>query len=140
MAGGRDALGALVGAQLSPVLARRFGTGRVMVGALVLLGMAFALFGAVPLLAVGVLAALLFGLASAGWNVLSATRRQRLTPGSMMGRVTSAYRVIAWGLSPIGAGLAGPLAVATSLGTVYLVAGGIVVITAVLLARPLVRT
>lgn len=134
------ALGALVGAQLSPVLARRFGTGRVMVGALVLLGMAFALFGAVPLLAVGVLAALLFGLASAGWNVLSATRRQRLTPGSMMGRVTSAYRVIAWGLSPIGAGLAGPLAVATSLGTVYLVAGGIVVITAVLLARPLVRT
>jgi len=134
------AAGALLGAQLSPVLARRLGAGQVMVGALVLLGLAFALFGAVPHIAVGVLAALLFGLASAGWNVLSATRRQRLTPSSMMGRVTSAYRVIAWGLSPIGAALAGPLAIATSLGTVYLVAGGIVVITAVLLAGPLVRT
>jgi MFS family permease len=134
------AVGALLGSKLSPMLARGLGTGRVMVGALVLLGLAFALFGAIAHLAVGVFAALLFGLSSAGWNVLSSTRRQRLTPKAMMGRVTSAYRVIAWGLSPIGAGLAGPLAVATSLGTVYLVAGGIVVITAILLARPLVRT
>ena len=56
-----------------------------------------------------------------------------------MGRVTSAYRVLAWGLSPLGAGLAGPLAAATSLGTVYVVAGSIVGFTAILLARPLVR-
>jgi hypothetical protein len=111
-----------------------------MVGWLVLLGFSFVLFGAVAHVAVGVAAALLFGLCSAGWNVLSATRRQRLTPGPMMGRVTSAYRVVAWGLSPIGAGLAGPLAEVTSLGTVYLVAGGVVVVTAIALARPLVRT
>jgi Na+/melibiose symporter-like transporter len=133
-------LGAIAGARISPPLASRWGTGQVMVGWLVLLGFSFVLFGAVAHVAVGVAAALLFGLCSAGWNVLSATRRQRLTPGPMMGRVTSAYRVVAWGLSPIGAGLAGPLAEVTSLGTVYLVAGGVVVVTAIALARPLVRT
>ncbi|MBB5957671.1 MFS family permease [Saccharothrix tamanrassetensis] len=134
------ALGALLGARLSPALAPRLGNAPVMVGALALLGVAFAVFGAVPLLPVAIAAVFCFGLASAGWNVLSATRRQRLTPTPLMGRVTSAYRVLAWGLSPIGAGLAGPLAAATSLGTVYLVAGGVVVLTAVALARPLART
>ncbi|MEV0678034.1 MFS transporter [Actinosynnema sp. NPDC050436] len=134
------ALGALAGARLSPRLASRLGAAPVMVGALVLLGVAFAVFGAVPLLPVAVGAVFFFGLASAGWNVLSATRRQRLTPRPLMGRVTSAYRVLAWGLSPIGAGLAGPLAAGTSLGAVYLVAGGVVVLTAVALARPLART
>ncbi|XVV05262.1 MFS transporter [Actinosynnema sp. CA-248983] len=133
-------LGALSGARLSPVLAARLGGAPVMVGALALLGVAFAVFGGVPWVPVAVLAAFCFGLASAGWNVLSATRRQRLTPVPMMGRVTSAYRVLAWGLSPIGAGLAGPLAAATTLGAVYLVAGGVVVLTAVVLARPLART
>ncbi|MGW6935722.1 MFS transporter [Lentzea sp. NPDC054927] len=133
------AAGALLGAWLSPRLAVRWGAGRVMVGFLALLGAAFALFGLVPWLVVAVLACVLFGVASAGWNVLSATRRQRLTPGPMMGRVTSAYRVLAWGLSPLGAGLAGPLASVTSLGTVYVVAGSIVGLTAILLARPLAR-
>ncbi|CAL9610258.1 hypothetical protein SUDANB95_05581 [Actinosynnema sp. ALI-1.44] len=133
-------LGALSGARLSPVLAARLGGAPVMVGALALLGVAFAVFGGVPWVPVAVVAAFCFGLASAGWNVLSATRRQRLTPVPMMGRVTSAYRVLAWGLSPIGAGLAGPLAAATTLGTVYLVAGGVVVLTAAVLARPLART
>jgi len=133
------AAGALLGVRLSPRLAARWGAGRVMVGFLALLGAAFALFGLTPWLAVAVLACVLFGVGSAGWNVLSATRRQRLTPGPMMGRVTSAYRVVAWGLSPLGAGLAGPLAKATSLGTVYVVAGSIVGFSAILLARPLAR-
>ncbi|MET9627939.1 MFS transporter [Lentzea sp. NPDC006480] len=133
------AAGALLGAWSSPRLASRWGPGRVMVGFLALLGAAFALFGLVPWLVVAALACVLFGVASAGWNVLSATRRQRLAPGPMMGRVTSAYRVLAWGLSPLGAGIAGPLAAATSLGTVYVVAGSIVGLTAILLARPLTR-
>ena len=133
-------LGALAGARISPLLAARLGAGRVMVGALVLLGGAFALYGAVPHLAAGLVAVLLFGAASAGWNVLSATRRQRLTPAPLMGRVTSAYRVLAWGLSPTGAAVAGPLAATTSLGAVYLVAGTVTAITALVLARPLMRT
>ncbi|MGW6445594.1 MFS transporter [Lentzea sp. NPDC055074] len=133
------AAGALLGAWASPRLAARWGAGRVMAAFLLLLGAGFAVFGLTSWLTLALFACAVFGLASAGWNVLSATRRQRLTPGPMMGRVTSAYRVLAWGLSPLGAGLAGPLADATSLGTVYVVAGSIVGMTAILLARPLVR-
>ena len=133
-------LGALAGARISPLVAAKLGPGRVMVGALVVLGAAFALYGAVPHLAAALVAVVLFGAASAGWNVLSATRRQRLTPTPLMGRVTSAYRVLAWGLSPVGAAIAGPLAAATSLGVVYLAAGATTVVTALVLARPLMRT
>ena len=47
------------------------------------------------------------GLAGGTWNVLSATRRQRRTPHAMIGRVSSAFRVVAWGVIPIGAALGG---------------------------------
>ncbi|GAA4621004.1 hypothetical protein [Saccharopolyspora hordei] len=60
------------------------------------------------------LADLVMGLGAGSWTVLSAANRQRLTPGPMMGRVTSAHRVLARGLVPLGAALAGPVAEATS--------------------------
>ncbi len=110
-----------------------------MVGALLLLGGAFALVGRPPgtwLVWVGYL---LVGVGAGGWNVLSATRRQRLTPSPLMARVTSSYRMLAWGLMPLGAAVAGPLAEVTSLSTVLLVAGGLVLLVAIALARPLVR-
>jgi MFS family permease len=133
-------VGAIGGARLTPWLAPRFGAGPVMVAALALLGVAFLALGALPVVPVAVAACLLAGLSSAGWNVLSATRRQRLTPTPLMGRVTSSYRVLAWGLTPIGAGLAGPLAHATTLTAVFLVVGPLVVLTALVFARPLVTT
>lgn len=53
--------------------------------------------------------------------------------------MTSAYRVVAGGCRHWGAGLAGPLAEATSPGTVHVVAGSIGGFNAILLARPLAR-
>jgi len=58
----------------------------------------------------------------------------------MMGRVTSAYRMLAWGLMPLGAALAGPLAKGTSLATVFVAVGALVTVVAITLAGPLVRT
>ena len=40
------------------------------------------------------------GLAGGTFNVLVATRRQRQTPHDMIARVSSAFRVAAWGLHP----------------------------------------
>ncbi|MFD0891173.1 hypothetical protein ACFQ08_42050, partial [Streptosporangium algeriense] len=74
------------------------------------------------------------------WNVLSATRRQRLTPAGAMGRVSGAYRMMAWGLMPVGSGLAGVLAAATTLRVPLLAAGLATVLTIALLAVPLIRT
>ncbi|HEX4702644.1 MAG TPA: MFS transporter [Pseudonocardiaceae bacterium] len=135
-----QAVGTLLAAWLIPRLAARFGEGRAMVGALSLLGLAFVVVGVIPVAGAVWAAYLLVGVGSGGWNVLSATRRQRLTPSVMMGRVTSAYRMLAWGLMPLGAALAGPLAKGTSLATVFVVVGTVVVLAAVTLARPLVRT
>ena len=49
-----------------------------------------------------------------------------------MGRATSAHRVLAWGLVPLGAALAGPVAEATSLRAVILGAAVVVGTVAVL--------
>jgi MFS family permease len=135
-----QALGTLAAARVVPRLAARFGDGIVMAGALGLLGVAFVAVGVVPVVGAVWVAYLLVGVGSGAWNVLSATRRQRLTPKALMGRVTSAYRMLAWGLMPLGAALAGPLAKVTSLAAVFVVVGALVVAVAALLARPLVRT
>jgi MFS family permease len=134
-----QALGTLFAAWLVPKVAARFGEGRTMVVALGLLGVAFIAVGAIPVVVAVWLAYLLVGVGAGGWNVLSATRRQRLTPSALMGRITSAYRMLAWGLMPLGAALAGPVAKATSLATVFVVVGGIVVVVAIVAARPLAR-
>jgi MFS family permease len=132
-------LGTLVAARVTARMVRAAGEGRVLVGALVLLAGGYLVVGAVPLAGVVWAAYAAVGFAAGTWNVLSATRRQRLTPDPMMGRVTSSYRLFAWGLMPLGAGLAGPLAVATSLGAVFLAAGVLIAATAALLTRPLSR-
>jgi MFS family permease len=44
------------------------------------------------------------------WRVLTVTLRQVLTPNHLMGRVNSAYRMVAQGVIPLGAGFGGALA------------------------------
>jgi hypothetical protein len=80
------------------------------------------------------LAFAVMGLAGGTWNVLSATRRQRRTPHDMIARVSSAFRVVAWGVIPIGATLGGLVgqqwgvpAVFTAAGVVIALLGAVVV-------------
>jgi hypothetical protein len=37
------------------------------------------------------------------WNVVTVTMRQQLVPDDLLGRVNSAYRMLGWGLIPLGA-------------------------------------
>jgi len=37
------------------------------------------------------------------WNVITVSLRQQITPGRLLGRVNSAYRLVAWGTMPLGA-------------------------------------
>ncbi|MFB9909343.1 MFS transporter [Allokutzneria oryzae] len=134
------AVGILVSARLSPVLTARFGEGPMMIGSLLLVALGFAVLGTAGAPELAWVAYFVTGLGSGCWNVLSATRRQRLTPGHLLGRVSSGYRVLAWGLMPLGAALAGPVAGASSLQTVLLGAAVIVATTAVVLGGPLLRT
>lgn len=134
------ALGTLLANQVVPALARRWSDGSVMVASMFLVGAGMCLIGAYPHPVVAWSGNAVLGLGLGGWNVLSAARRQRLTPAGAMGRISGAYRVVAWGLLPIGAALAGPIAVATSLGWVFVIAGGFVLTLLALLSLPLLTT
>lgn len=41
------------------------------------------------------------------WNVVSVSTRQRMIPDAMLGRVNSLYRLLAWGMIPLGLLLSG---------------------------------
>ncbi|HEY0636643.1 MAG TPA: MFS transporter [Pseudonocardiaceae bacterium] len=134
------ALGTLLGTRLATVLARRWPEGPVMTGALVAMVAGLATFGAVPEVWVALGANALLGVGVGVFNVLAAARRQRLTPTTAMGRISGAYRMVAWGLAPVGAALAGPVAVVTSLGAVFVIVGGVILVMTAFVLRPLVAT
>lgn len=120
------AVAGLAGGAASPVLGRVLGRGSAMT--------AGTLVSAVSLVGVGlaagagqlVLAVAFFAFGSAGvlvWNVLSMSIRQAMIPGHLFGRVLGAYRMVIWGVMPVGALAGGLLARATDLPTVFVVAG-----------------
>ncbi len=134
------ALGVLLGTRAVPAASRRWGDGSVLVASLAVLGAGAITFGSYPLVAVALLGNALVGVGVGGFNVVAAARRQRLTPAHAMGRVSGTYRMLSWGLTPAGAGLAGPLAVATSLGSVFVIVGVLVLVTLAFAARSLLTT
>ena len=50
-----------------------------------------------------------FELGGITWNIVSVSLRQRLIPDALRGRVNSLYRLLAWGMIPIGTALSGLL-------------------------------
>lgn len=105
LAGG--AFGGIAGSLLAERIARRLGPARTMQWMLMASGPSF--LGMV--LAPG---AWTLGLCFAAmefssfvWNVVSVSTRQRLTPDALRGRVNSIYRLLAWGMMPLGLILAG---------------------------------
>lgn len=102
------AVGSVLGGLLAARLVTMLGQIPALIAALGLNAVVFVLLGFSP--AAWVLAALLAlgGLATAVWNVLTVTLRQELVPLALLGRVNSVYRLLGWGLIPLGA-LAGGL-------------------------------
>lgn len=117
-----------VGALLASLVAER---------ALARLGPALALRAAIvviaamvaaPLLVQPVLVGAVQAVGTAGivvWNVLAVSLRQRVVPEHLLGRVHSAYRLVAWGAIPLGAVVGGVLAEVAGLRTAFVAAGAI---------------
>jgi len=106
-----SAVGAVAGGLTAAPLARRIGRTATLV-----LGAVSDPWVAGVLLAVDSAAVML-------WNVLTMSLRQALIPEELFGRVQGAYRTVVWGAIPVGALLGGWLAAATTVPTVFLVAG-----------------
>lgn len=102
------AVGSVLGGLLTARLTGVFGQIPILVVALAINAATFVLLGLSP--NAGALAALLAlsGLVTAVWNVVTVTLRQELVPLGLLGRVNSVYRLLGWGLIPLGA-LAGGL-------------------------------
>lgn len=89
----------------------------------------------------------LFEFAGLVWNTVSVSTRQRMIPDRLLGRVNSAYRLLAWGMIPLGLALSGlivrladgPLPRGVALTLPFWVAAAGVLATTIFGWRPLAR-
>ncbi|MEL6449815.1 MAG: MFS transporter [Pseudomonadota bacterium] len=96
------AVGGILGGFLAEGVIRRIGPGRAAQWMTLASGVAFA---AVPFAPNGVAVALIlaaFEFTGLIWNTVSVSYRQRAIPDALLGRVNSIYRLLAWGMMPIG--------------------------------------
>lgn len=128
-------VGTLVAAAVVGRILRRLRGGQVMVLAVAGLAASMLLLGLWPTVAAALAAYALMGLAGGTWNVLSATRRQRRTPHEMIGRVSSAFRVVAWGVLPLGAGLGGTIGEHLGVPMVFVLAGCVTAVLGLVVGR-----
>jgi MFS family permease len=145
LAGG--AFGGILGSLLGDRIAARLGPVRTMQAMLAVAGPSFLLMGLAP-------GPWTLGLAFASmefcgfvWNVVSVSTRQRLIPDALRGRVNSIYRLLAWGMMPVGLVLSGVMVslgeLVTSRGTALVLpfwaAGLGSVVVAILVWRAIAR-
>ncbi|MGS0684398.1 MFS transporter [Nakamurella sp. GG22] len=128
-------VGTLVAAALVGRANSRLRGGGAMMVALFGISMTMLILGFFPYVAAALPAYALMGLAGGTWNVLSATRRQRRTPHGMIGRVSSAFRVVAWGVIPLGALIGGVVGERWGIPAVYLLAGGLIAVLGLIVGR-----
>lgn len=126
------AVGSVVGGVVNPSVVRRIGERASVVAALAVSSLAYLAIGLVTdAVALGALLAV-NGFAITLWNIVTVTLRQEVVPAALLGRVTSVYRMLGWGLIPLGAvagglvahgiGLRAPMPVAGALRALALVA------------------
>lgn len=108
-----EGVGSLVGAALTPRIARRLGSAR----ALLLAGTVAAILALLMPLARSGWGLLVFAAGNAGFaagvvvlSVLTRTHRQTVTPPELLSRVMATVRFVSWGAIPLGALAAGLVA------------------------------
>ena len=123
LAGG--ALGSVLGGLVNARIVARFGALPALVTALVANVFIFVAIGLSPnAIVLGVLLAL-NGLATTMWSVVTVSLRQQLVPAELLGRVNGVYRMLGWGLIPLGALTGGLVAHGFGLRAAYPIAGGL---------------
>lgn len=131
-----SAIGALLGSFISEWAERKLGRSKSL--ALTIFGGSF--FVGAPALTDNpyILGFVFFvgGVLVMLWNVITVSLRQRITPNRLLGRVNSAYRLLAWGTMPLGAAAGGLLATWLGLQAMFGIMG--VLTLALLVLMPIV--
>lgn len=119
------ALGSVLGGLVSVRVVARIGALPALLTALAVNVGAFAGIGLSPgVVLLGAFLAL-NGFVTTLWNVVSVGLRQQFVPSALLGRVTSVYRLVGWGLIPAGTVTGGLVAHGLGLRAPYLVAGAV---------------
>ena len=134
------AVGALLGMAVSSPARRRLGTSGVVVTVLAVQALANLAVGLVPTVTVTAVAFVLSGATSGMWNVATISLRQRIVPDELLGRVTSAYRLIGLGAMPVGSAAGGLIARSYGLPAPFLVAGVLLILSLLAALRWLPRS
>jgi MFS family permease len=117
------AIGSVVGGMVNARIVARIGALPALLAAL---GANVVIFEAIAVspdaIVLGALLAL-NGFATTMWNVVTVSLRQQVVPSEFLGRVNSIYRMIGWGMIPLGALTGGVIAHLLGLRAGYSVAG-----------------
>lgn len=101
------AVGGILGGWWGDAIVRRFGPGRAAQWALLASPLAFAAIPFAPGAVTLGLTLAFFEFTGIVWNTVSVSYRQRSIPDALLGRVNSLYRLLAWGMMPVGLALSG---------------------------------
>src|SRR5580704_5731159 len=132
------AVGSVVGGLVAPRLTRRLGMLPSLITGGVIDAAVFVGIGLAPDPAVAAVMLAGQGFAVTMWNVVTVSLRQQIVPAHLLGRVNSVYRMLGWGLMPVGALAGGFVAHAVGLRAPYIVAGVLCGVS-LLVAFPLLR-
>lgn len=117
------AVGSVLGAVVNARLVARIGSLPALLAALSANVVLFTLIGLSPdAVVLGALLAL-NGFATTLWSVVTVSLRQQIVPAPVRGRVHSVYRMLGWGLMPLGALAGGFVADAFGVRAAFPVAG-----------------
>jgi MFS family permease len=129
------AVGSVLGGLVNPAITRRLGLVRSLTVAMAAFAALDAGIGLAPDFAAAAALMACNGFFVTMWNVVTVTMRQRIVPAELLGRVNSVYRMLGWGLMPLGALAGGFIAHAAGLRAAYIV-GGVLSGVALLAALP----
>jgi MFS family permease len=135
-----SAVGSVIGGLANPALTRRLGQLPSLVVAMAATALVFTGIGLAPDFVVAGALMACNGFFVTMWNIVTVSLRQRVVPADLLGRVNSVYRMLGWGLMPLGALAGGFVAHVGGLRAPY-VTGGIITAVTLVAALPfLLRT
>ncbi|MGW7535484.1 MFS transporter [Amycolatopsis sp. NPDC054798] len=119
------AVGSVLGGMVNAWVVAKIGALQALLTALFANVVIFVLVGASPdAVVLGVLLGM-NGFASTLWSVVTVSLRQQAVPTELRGRVHSVYRMLGWGLMPLGSLAGGLVADAFGIRAAYPVAGAV---------------
>lgn len=116
-----EAVGSVLGGLANPAITKRLGQTPSLILAVLGSAVAGAALGLAPNAYAAGLIMAVNGFAITMWNVVTVSLRQRIVPARLLGRVNSAYRMLGWGLMPLGALTGGFVAHAAGLRAPYVI-------------------